>query len=98
MIGDLTEMKSLVLAVSAFALFSSAALAQDVLPSKAVNFSDINLGSKEGLNTLRERIVAAANEVCTTDTKNVDPNCRRAVTNRAYAQVGYKLSQRLASE
>ncbi len=93
-------MKSLFLALSAVALFSSAAVAGDVVRQTNVSFSDLNLGSKDGIATLHDRLLTAASEVCA-DTKEttVAPyyeECRQKAVRQAIAEVGSKLAKRIA--
>lgn len=93
-------MKSFVLALSAVAMFSGAAFAGDVVRHKDVTFADLNLGSKEGIVQLHDRLIAAANEVCA-DTKDATQapyydECRQKAVKQAIAQVGDKVSKRLS--
>ncbi len=96
-------MKSLVIAVSAIALLSSAAFAQDAVRHKTVAYGDLNLGSQDGVVTLRDRIVAAANEVCASDAQKADKQnpdyskCTSKAVSNAAAQVGQKIAYRLSS-
>lgn len=98
-------MKALAFAISAIALLSSAAFAQDkiVVQQKTVSYSDLNLGSQDGVATLRDRIVAAADEVCTVNAEKVNKqnpdysHCRTKALNNAAAQVGQKIAYRLSS-
>ena len=85
-------MKKLVLALSAFAMFSSVAVAGDIVRHKEVKFADLNLGSKDGISQLQGRLSAAADEVCA-DTKDatVAPfyeDCRKQAMKQAIADVG----------
>jgi UrcA family protein len=94
-------MKSLFLAVSAVVLFSSAAVAGDVVRQTNVGFGDLNLGSKDGVVALHNRLLTAANEVCA-DTKETTQapyfeECRKAAVKKAIAEVGYKVAHRLAT-
>jgi UrcA family protein len=94
-------MKSLVLALSAAVLFSGAAFADQAVQQKSVTFADLNLGSKEGITQLHNRLVAAANEVCA-DTKDATgapyfEECRAKAVRQAIAEVGEKVSKRLAT-
>lgn len=101
-------MKSFVLAVSALALLSSAALADDysyVVRQKTVSYGDLNLGSQDGVAALRNRIVSAADEVCAIDAEKAATNkqnpdythCRAKALNNAIALVGQKIAYRLSS-
>ena len=93
-------MKSLAVALSVAALFSAAAFAGDVSTTqqKVVVYSDLNLGTQEGVAALRQRIVAAAEEVCTDANKNKqDDFCKSRAEQRAYDTIGYQISLRLAS-
>jgi len=95
-------MKSLVLAFPVFALLSTAAFAGDAAtPSKSVSYGDLNLTSQQDVVKLHDRIIAAATEVCTTDavkkSEIVNTACKRAAVSKAYSDVGYQVSQRLAS-
>ena len=94
-------MKSLFLALSAVALFSSAAVAGDVVRQTNVAFGDLNLASKDGAVALHNRLLAAASDVCA-DTKETTQapyfeECRKAAVNKAIAEVGYKVAKRLAT-
>ncbi len=93
-------MKTVALALSAVALLSTAAFAGDMTAAqqKAVVYSDLNLGTQEGVTALRQRIVAAAEEVCTDRVKNKQDNsCKVSAEQRAYNMVGEQISFRLAS-
>ena len=93
-------MKRIVLALSAVALFSGAAVAGDVVRHKEVKFADLNLGSQDGLAQLHDRLITAASEVCadTAETKSAPyfEECRQRAVKQAIADVGYKVSKRLA--
>jgi|GEM_PF-1240492 len=93
-------MKNFVLALSAVAMFSGAAFAGDIVRHKDVSFADLNLGSKDGIVQLHDRLIAAANEVCA-DTKDTIQapyydECRQKAVKQAIAQVGDMVSKRLA--
>ena len=95
-------MKYLAVALTAVALFSTAAVAADVtvVRHKVVAYGDLNLGSQDGIAALHNRIVAAAIEVCTVDSEkhfdNAD-HCRNTAVTKAIAEVGRNFSSRLAS-
>lgn len=94
-------MKKIVLALSAAVLFSGAALADQVVVRKDVNLADINFGSKDGIVQLHARLAAAADEVCA-DSKSATgapyyEECRQRAMQQAIAQVGEKVSKRLAA-
>lgn len=93
-------MKRFVLALSAFALVSSAAFAGDIVRQKEVRYSDLNLSSDNGIAALRARLVTAADEVCA-DTKNATQRplyaeCRTKAVNQAITEVGQKIAQRVS--
>ena len=98
-------MKALVFAVSALALLSSAAVAGEVVHQKSVAYSDLNLGSQDGVTALHNRILAAAKEVCATDAEKAAGNtqnreysyCRSKAMHNAIAQVSEKIAYRLSS-
>jgi UrcA family protein len=106
-IWRISVMKVLAVAVSAIALLSTAAFAQDfsAVRQKTVTYGDLNLGSQDGVATLRDRIVAAANEVCASDAEKAAVNkqspdysqCRTKALHNAIAQVSDKIAYRLSS-
>ncbi|GAA0554361.1 UrcA family protein [Rhizomicrobium palustre] len=94
-------MKRIVLALSAVALLSSAASAGEIVRHKEVSFADLNLASKDGAAELHARLLNAANDVCA-DTKDATTapyyeDCRAAAVKQAIAEVGVKLSKRIAA-
>ncbi len=94
-------MKSLILALSAAALFSSAAVAGDVVRQTSVPFGDLNLASKDGVAALHTRLVAAANQVCadskeTTQAPLYD-ECRQKAVQQAIFKVSKSVAEHLAA-
>lgn len=104
-------MKALTVALSAVALFSAAAFADGVSDpnhaaagatptQKVVAYGDLNLGSQDGVVALRNRILAAAIEVCAADAlkaSRTDSQCRDKAVKNAISEVGRKFSERLAA-
>jgi UrcA family protein len=85
------------LAAAAASWCAAPALAQisDAVPSVTVKYSDLNIGSRPGAQTLLERIEAAANTACggAPDIRQLNQlasfeACRRAAVARAVVAVG----------
>ena len=67
---------------------------------KVVAYGDLNLGSQDGVVALRNRIVAAAVEVCAADAAKAsrsDRQCRDAAVKNAINEIGRRFSEHLAS-
>lgn len=67
---------------------------------KVVAYGDLNLGSQDGVVALRNRIVAAAVEVCAANAvkdSRSDRQCRDAAVRNAINEIGRKFSEHLAS-
>ena len=94
-------MKSLILALSAAILFSSAAVAGDVVRQTSVSFGDLNLASKDGVAALHTRLVAAAEQVCA-DSKDTTQapfynECRQKAVQQAIYKVSKTVAERLTA-
>ena len=92
-------MKRTLVAVSALALFATAAIAGDT-HQKVVPFGDLNLSTEDGVSTLRTRLLDAAAKVCTEATVRgaKDANfeaCKKKAVKDAVADVTTKLAFRL---
>ena len=94
-------MKRTLMAVSAIALFATAAIAGDTAPQKVVPFGDLNLSTQEGVTTLQQRLLAAAAEVCaTTAQETKKPTfeaCKKKAVRNAVADVTNSLAFRLSA-
>ncbi len=89
-------MKSLILALSAAALFSSAAVAGDVVRQTSVPFGDLNLASKDGVAALHTRLAAAADQVCADSKETTQAPFYDEGRQKAVKQGIYKISQSVA--
>jgi UrcA family protein len=93
-------MKRTLMAVSAIALFATAAIAGDTVPQKVVPFGDLNLSTQEGVSTLQQRLLAAAAEVCAVDkaaNRHAVEACEQKAVRNAVADVANKLAFRLSA-
>ena len=94
-------MKSLFLAVSAAVLFSSAAMAGDIVRQKSVTFADLNLGSKDGVVALHDRLLVAANDVCVDTKETIQAprfeECREKAVQQAVAEIGKQFANRIST-
>lgn len=95
----MTIYKSLIAAVIA-GIAASTAMAQSEPLSTKVSYSDLNLASDTGVETLKHRIRSASKSVCPSvrdDTPIHVDRCRKQATNTAYRQLNVAVAKARAT-